>query len=106
MGARIYNKLIRDRIPEIIEKSGNKAVVERVGEEKYISLLNEKLSEELKEYLESQNVEELADLVEVIYAILDYKKVLIKDFEAIRQQKAARRGAFKERLLLKEVIEE
>ncbi len=106
MGARIYNKLIRDRIPEIIEKSGNKPVVEKVGEEKYISLLNEKLGEELKEYLESQSVEELADLVEVIYALLNSKRVSLKDFEAIRLQKATERGAFKERLLLKEVIEE
>lgn len=106
MGVKFYNKLIRDRIPEIIEKSGNKAVVEKVGEEPYINLLNDKLGEELKEYLESQSVEELADLVEVIYAILDYKKVSLNDFEAIRHQKSAERGAFKERLLLKEVIEE
>ncbi len=106
MNVRIYNKLIRDRIPEIIEKSGNKPVVEKIGEEKYISLLNKKLDEELKEYLESQSVEELADLVEVVYALLDSKKVSIKEFEEIRLQKAAQRGGFKERLLLKEVIEE
>ena len=105
MNVRIYNKLIRDKIPEIIEKSGNKAVVAKVSEEENINLLNEKLGEELKEYLESQSIEELADLVEVIYAILDSKKVSIKDFEAIRLLKAAQRGAFKERLLLKEVIE-
>lgn len=102
---RIYNKLIRDKIPEIIEKSGNKAVVEKAGEEEYIKLLNEKLDEELKEYLESHETEELADMVEIIYAILDYKHVPMEKFESIRKRKADERGAFRERLLLKAVIE-
>ncbi len=105
MNVSIYNKLIRDRIPEIIERSEKKAVVEKVSDNEYISRLNEKLGEELREYLESQSVEELADLVEVIYAILDSKKVSIKEFEEIRLHKATERGAFKERLVLKEVIE-
>jgi len=101
----VYNKLIRDKIPEIIEQSGKQAIIEKVTGEEYMKLLNEKLCEELKEFMESQSVEELADLVEVVYAILDYKNVSIKDFETIRQQKATKRGTFKEKLLLKEVIE-
>ncbi|MGI6622341.1 MAG: nucleoside triphosphate pyrophosphohydrolase [Clostridiaceae bacterium] len=105
MNVTKYNKLVRDKIPEIIEKSGRKAITEKVSEEAYYMLLNEKLDEERKEYLESLRVEELADLVEVIYAILEYKKVPIEDFEAMRIEKAAKRGAFKERILLKEVIE-
>lgn len=100
-----YNKLVRDRIPEIIENSGRKAIVEKASEEAYIMLLREKLNEECKEYQESKNTEELADLMEVIYAILDYNDVSIEEFENIRQQKVANRGAFKERYLLKEVIE-
>lgn len=105
MNVTKYNKLVRDKIPEIIEKSGRKAITEKVSEEAYYMLLNEKLDEERKEYLESLRVEELADLVEVIYAILEYKKVPIEDFEAMRIEKVAKRGAFKERILLKEVIE-
>ncbi|MDP4182753.1 MAG: nucleoside triphosphate pyrophosphohydrolase [Bacillota bacterium] len=105
MKSKVYNKLIRDKIPQIIEKSGKHAVIEKVTGNEYINLLNEKLGEELQEFMESQSVEELADLVEVVYAILDCKKVSIEDFEAIRQQKVNERGAFKERLLLKEVIE-
>jgi predicted house-cleaning noncanonical NTP pyrophosphatase (MazG superfamily) len=105
MIVKTYNKLVRDKIPEIIEKSGNKAVFEKAGQQEYISFLNGKLGEELKEYLESQNIEELADMVEIIYAILDYKQVSIEEFENIRLQKTSERGAFKERLLLKEVIE-
>ncbi|HHW21399.1 MAG TPA: nucleoside triphosphate pyrophosphohydrolase [Clostridiaceae bacterium] len=105
MNVTKYNKLVRDKIPEIIEKSGRKAITEKVSEEAYYMLLNEKLDEERKEYLESLRVEELADLVEVIYAILEYKKVSIEDFERMRIEKAAKRGTFKERILLKEVIE-
>lgn len=101
-----YNKLIRDRIPEIIELSGKKVKVEKVQEEELLDLLNKKLLEELKEYEESGEVEELADLVEVVHAILDYKKISIEDFNKIREKKNQSRGAFKEGLLLLEVVED
>ena len=100
-----YNKLVRDRIPQIIEKSGKIAVVETLESEEYKRLLDAKLGEELQEYLSDDNVEELADLVEVIYAILRYKDIDIDTFENIRLKKAAERGAFDMRLLLKEVRE-
>jgi len=100
-----YNKLIRDKIPEIIESGGSKAVIEVLDNESFKEYLNIKLVEELKEYQESDSVEELADLVEVVYALLDYKGVSREQFEQIRIAKAEDRGAFKKRLLLKEVIE-
>ena len=100
-----YNKLIRDKIPEIIESSGKKATVEKIQGEELLNLLNNKLCEELKEYEESGEVEELADLVEVVHAILDYKKVGLEDFNRIREKKNKSRGAFKEGLLLIEVVE-
>lgn len=101
-----YNKLIRDKIPQIIEQDGKKCVVEKLNDESYIEHLNLKLGEELSEYLESESVEELADLVEVIYAILDFKNVSTSEFEKIRVEKVDKRGAFKKRLVLKEVIED
>lgn len=101
-----YNKLVRDRIPEIIEKSGKRSVVEILGSEAYKKYMDEKLGEELQEYLSSDSVDELADLVEVIYAILKYKDTTISDFENKRMKKAEERGAFDKRLLLKEVVEE
>ena len=101
-----YNKLIRDKIPEIIESSGKKAIVKKIQDEELLNLLNKKLFEELKEYEESGEVEELADLVEVVQAILDYKNVSIEDFNKIRAKKNESRGAFKEGLLLIEVVEE
>jgi len=104
-GVKVYNKLIRDKIPQIIEQSGKQAIIEEVSGQDYIELLNAKLGEELQEYLDSENVEELADLVEVVYAILDDKKISLQEFELIRKQKVQERGAFKEKLLLKEVID-
>lgn len=106
MRVKKYNKLVRDRIPEIIEKSGMRPVVETLDDEAYKKYLHEKLGEEMQEYLESDNVDELADLVEVIYALLDYKGMSINNFEELRKKKAVERGAFSRRLLLKEVVEE
>jgi predicted house-cleaning noncanonical NTP pyrophosphatase (MazG superfamily) len=106
MATKIYNKLIRDKIPDIIESTGNIAVLETLEPKAYMAALNEKLSEELREYYEDNSVEELADLVEVVYAILKYKAVPIHKFEEIRESKVQSRGAFDKRLFLKEVIEE
>mgnify|MGYP001798461378 CR=1 FL=1 len=101
-----YNKLIRDKIPEIIEKSGKQAIVERVEGDQLLELLNKKLLEELEEYNESGEIEELADLVEVVQAILEYKEISIGEFDYIRKKKKIARGGFKEGLLLLEVREE
>ncbi len=101
-----YDKLIRDKIPQIIKDQGKRAVIEVLDAVNYKRYLDLKLDEELKEYFEADNVEELADLVEVIYAILDYKGVSPENFEKIRTSKVQKRGAFKKRLLLKKVIAE
>lgn len=96
-----YNKLVRDNIPEIIEASGKKCDIEILDDEQYLEYLNKKLMEEVKEYLESGEVEELADLEEVLRAILDVKTTTYDDFERIRKSKVEKRGAFKKKLLLK-----
>ncbi len=106
MHVKKYNKLVQDRIPEIIEKSGKRFVIETLDAEAYRKYLYNKLGEEMQEYLESDSVDELADLVEVIYALLDYKGIGINDFEDIRKKKVVERGGFNWRLLLREVIEE
>lgn len=66
-----YNKLIRDKIPDIIEKSGKKCVVEIMDNDEYIQFLDAKLNEELAEYQADKSLEELADLLEVIYAVTE-----------------------------------
>lgn len=101
----VYNKLVRDRIPEIIEKSGKKFVIDVMDEEVYKIELNKKLMEEVQEYLENESVEEIADILEVIYSILKLKGVTIEEVEHIRKQKKATRGGFDQKIKLIKVIE-
>ena len=103
---KIYNKLVRDKIPEIIKSNGAKEVnIKILNDDEYLFALNTKLQEELKEYLENGDVEELADIEEVLRAILDTKKTSYQDFENIRLSKANKRGAFKNRIFLESVDE-
>lgn len=101
----IYNKLIRDKVPNYIEESGKNHVTRVLEEKEYIENLNQKLQEELNEYYENEEVEELADLVELVYSIIQYKGVSIEEFEKIRLQKKYKRGGFDKRLLLISVDE-
>ena len=103
---KVYNKLVRDKIPEIIEKSGKTCTVETLTDEKYISMLDAKLNEELAEYQESKSLEELADLLEVIRAVAVARGSSMEEVEAIRREKATKRGGFEKKLLLTEVITE
>ena len=59
----IYNKLVRDRIPEIIEQAGQKCTCSILSDDDYLKMLDEKLNEELAEYQEDKSMEELADLL-------------------------------------------
>lgn len=95
-----HNKLVRDRIPEIIKASGKSCEVKTLNDQEYIENLNIKLKEELKEYMESGDIEELADLVEVVYAIVKQKGINIEEFEKIRLEKKEQRGGFDDRLFL------
>lgn len=99
---KVYNKLVRDRIPEIIKSEGRNVNVKILNDEEYRSELNKKLQEEVNEYIEDNNVEELADIVEVIYGILNSMDVSIEEFEKVRKAKAEKRGAFKEKIFLME----
>ena len=101
---KIYNKLVRDKIPEIIASDGGKTCVTKImNDDEYLQALNAKLQEELKEYLESGEIEELADLEEVLRAILDAKQVTYENFEKIRKSKVEKRGAFKKKIFLESV---
>lgn len=100
-----YNKLVRDRIPEIIEAKGKSCVTEILSDEKYLEMIDKKLDEELLEYHTDKNLEELVDLVEVIYAAAKARGYTLEELEATRAKKAAERGAFDDKILLLEVIE-
>lgn len=105
MGKQIYNKLVRDRIPEIITNNGEHPVIEILDDNEYKKMLDKKLLEEVNEYLNDDNVEELADITEVILAILKFKNFQISDFENIVKTKRDKKGGFENKILLKEVVE-
>jgi len=101
-----YRKLVRDRIPEIIEATGKTCVTEVLPVEEYLKMIDAKLDEELAEYHNDQNIEELADLLEVIYAAAIARGYSIDELERVRSEKAAKRGGFEKKLLLLEVQED
>ena len=103
---KTYNKLVRDRIPEIIENTGKKCKTEILSDEDYLKMIDVKLDEELAEYHKDQNIEELADLLEVIYAATIARGHTLEELEQIRIIKSQKRGGFKKKILLKEVIED
>ena len=101
----IYNKLVRDKIPEIIGSAGKSCSTSVLPAAEYTEMLDAKLNEELLEYQESKSMEELADLLEVIRAVAAARGSSIEEVERIRAEKAAKRGGFEKRILLLEVRE-
>lgn len=100
-----YNKLVRDRIPEIIAASGKKYTSVVLSNEEYLTMLDAKLDEELAEYHHDQNIEELADLLEVILACTIARGYTVEQLEHVRSEKALKRGGFEKKIMLKEVFE-
>lgn len=101
--SKVYNKLVRDHIPEIIEASGKTCLTATLSDESYVHMLDQKLSEELAEYTESKSMEELADLIEVIAAVAKARGCSWEQLMQIRNQKLAKRGGFEKKILLLEV---
>ena len=101
-----YDKLIRDLIPDIIAGDGKKCTVRELSENEYLARLDQKLNEELAEYQESKSMEEIADLLEVIHAVVKARGSSMEEVEMIRRDKADKRGGFDKRLLLTEVQSE
>ena len=95
-----YHKAIRDRIPEIIEKSGHTCDVKTLSDEEFLVEIEKKLSEEVLEYQNDKNPEELADILEVIYSIAKLKGISKKELESIRIKKEKERGGFEKNLFL------
>ncbi|MGP4082719.1 nucleoside triphosphate pyrophosphohydrolase [Pseudalkalibacillus sp. R45] len=105
-----YNKLVRDRIPEILENKGLNYNTRLMEADEYKVELREKLKEELNEYLEASDdpssIEELADILELIQSLTKIHNSSIEVLEAVRKQKAEKRGGFQERIFLIDVEDE
>ena len=97
---KVYNKLVRDRIPEIIASQAKRCEVRVLTDAEYLQALEQKLDEELAEYHASGEMEELADLLEVIHAIVAAKGQDTRALYEMMEQKAAARGRFENKLLL------
>jgi predicted house-cleaning noncanonical NTP pyrophosphatase (MazG superfamily) len=103
----VYNKLVRDKIPQIISAGGKAFRTRILGEEEYRTELQTKLKEESNEYFQADNpqdsLEELADMLEVIRALATSHGASWEQLEAIRARKAEKRGGFDERVYLIDV---
>ena len=97
------NKLVRDKIPEIIEASGKTCKTRILSQNEYLEALDQKLIEELAEYQESKALEELADLWEVMEATVKARGYTWQQLLELKKAKKATRGGFEEKILLLEV---
>lgn len=103
----IYNKLVRDRIPENINSmEGRKCNFKVLNNNDYLKELDKKLLEEAHEFIEEHSIEELADLVEVIFAIMKNRNISIEDVENAREVKNNKKGSFNDRIYLIDVEQE
>ena len=105
---RIYNKLVRDNIPNIIKEKGEEPITRILSDEEYKKELEKKLNEEYQEVLEangSERVEELADMLEIIKALGELEHTTLEEIINIANTKSIKRGAFKDKIFLEKVIE-
>ncbi len=98
-----YNKLVRDKIPEQISASGKIAKFRILNDDEYIKFLDKKLEEEVYEYMESNSIEELADILEVVFAIAKARNISDEDLFEYRETKAKKRGTYANKILLEKV---
>ena len=101
----LHNKLVRDKIPEIIKESGRKCKTKVLSEKDYVFELERKLSEEVHEYKLDKNPDELCDVLEVVYALAEARGMSVEELEGKRLAKRERRGGFDEKIYLIETDE-
>ena len=100
---KLYNKLVRDKIPEIIEADGKECKTSILSNDEYIAALEAKLNEEVAEYQADKNLEEMADVLEVLQAICIARGYSLEELEALRAKKADERGGFAAKIFLEYV---
>lgn len=103
MGKQVYNKLVRDRIPEIIRADGKRLKSRVLDDAEHLAALLKKLEEEVAELAEARNIEEPADVHEVLIALTEALGIDPNELEKTRLHKAVERGGFKRKIFLEEV---
>ena len=98
-----YGKLVRNKIIDIISANGEKPIYHTLSDEEYLNELHKKVFEEANEFVEDDSPEELADLLEVLYAIAKHKNINMDEVEKIRLKKREKRGGFEDKIYLETV---
>ena len=91
-------KLVRDKIPEIIKNDGKTPIVEFLSEEEFLKELDDKLNEEVAEYQTDKSIEEMADVLEVLFAICEARGYSVEELMQVKESKREKRGGFKDRI--------
>lgn len=94
----VMGKLVRDKIPEIIKNDGKTPIIEILSNEDYLIELDKKLNEEVAEYQADKSIEEMADVLEVLFAICEGREHTVEELLQVRESKRERRGGFKDKI--------
>jgi predicted house-cleaning noncanonical NTP pyrophosphatase (MazG superfamily) len=100
---KVHNKLVRDKIPKIIKAAGKTCATHILSDEEYIEALETKLNEEVAEYQADKNLEEMADVLEVLQALCIARGYTLDELEAMRETKVKERGGFGDKIFLEYV---
>lgn len=104
---RVYNKLVRDKIPEIIKSNGEVPITRFLTDEEYKVELEKKLYEEYQEVLNAtgrDRIEELADMLEVMKHLARLENATLEEVESMASEKSSKRGAFEDKIFLEKVL--
>ena len=96
----VYNKLVRDKIPDLIRAQGETPIFRTLDDQEYLRRLEEKLDEEVAEFHRDRNAEELADILEVVFALAEALGYPEAELQKIRREKGEKRGTFREKVFL------
>lgn len=91
-------KLVRDKIPQIIIEDGRTPIVRTLSDEEYLSELDRKLNEEVAEYQADKSLEEMADVLEVLFAICEARGHSVDELMEVRDKKREKRGGFRDKV--------
>lgn len=94
----VMGKLVRDKIPEIIKNDGKTPIIEILSNEEYLKELDKKLNEEVAEYQADKSIEEMADILEVLYAVCEARGHSVEELLQVKEFKREKRGGFKDKI--------
>lgn len=104
---KVFNKLVRDKIPEIIKNNNEEPITRILNDEEYKIELERKLLEEYNEVINAESndyLEELADMLEVIDTLASTQNKTLEDIMKIKEEKRKKRGGFKNKIFLEKTI--